>query len=108
MSKIILLIYLILNPFIFIEMSLSTMRTPNMRLSLDHMENSPHGTRFLLPLPDAKPELEGCECWPVSFEDNYTYYLERSGNRSVLTGVKREDCRYWLKNPSRELRGDTP
>jgi hypothetical protein len=68
-------------------MSLSTMRTPKGRLSLDNMENSPRGTRFLLPLPDAEPELEGCACWPVSFEDDYTYYLECSGNRSVLTGL---------------------
>jgi hypothetical protein len=57
--KLILLIYLILNPSTFIEMSLSTMRTPDMRLSLDYMENSPYGTRFLLPIPDAEPELEG-------------------------------------------------
>ena len=72
-------------------MSLSTMRTPNMRLSLDHMENSPHGTRFLLPIPNAKPELEGRGCWPVDFKDDFTFYLERSKNRSILTGIKRED-----------------
>ena len=71
-------------------MSLSTMRTPAMRLSLDHIENSPQSTRFLLPIPDTEPELEGCQCWPASFEDDYTYYLERSSNRSVLTGLKRE------------------
>jgi hypothetical protein len=79
-----------------------------MRLSLNYIENSPHGTRFLLPLPNAKPELEGCECWLVSFKDDYTYYLKHSGNRSVLISVKREDCQYWLKNPSRELCRDTP
>jgi hypothetical protein len=88
-------------------MSLSTMRTPDMRLSLDHIENSPRGTRFLLLIPDAEPELEGRQCWPVDFEDDFTFYLERSGNRSILTGIKREDCRYWLRNPSRQLRGDT-
>jgi hypothetical protein len=79
-----------------------------MRLSLANMEVSPRGTAFMLPIPDAEPELEGRECWAVSFEDDFTYYLERSGNRSVLTGLKRETCRYWLKNPSGPLRGDTP
>jgi hypothetical protein len=70
------------------------MRTLNIRLSLNYIENSPYGTRFLLSLLNIKPELKGCKYWPVSFKDNYTYYLERSGNRSVLIGVKREDCRY--------------
>ena len=58
-----------------------------MRLSLDHIENSPQGTRFLLPILDAEPELEGRQCWPASFEDDYTYYLERFNNRSVLTSL---------------------
>jgi hypothetical protein len=71
------------------------------------MENSPHGTRFLLPIPDAEPELEGRGYWPVDFKDDFTFYLERSKNRSILTGIKREDCRYWLRNPSGQLRGDT-
>jgi hypothetical protein len=75
-------------------MSLSTMRTPDMRLSLNYMENSLRGTRFLLPIPNTEPELEGRQCWPVSYEDDYIYYLKRSGNRSVLTGLKRETCRY--------------
>ena len=61
----------------------------------------------MLYILDAEPELEGRQCWPVSYEDDYTYYLERSGNRSVLTGLKRETCRYWLKNPSGPLRGDS-
>ena len=69
-------------------MSLSTMRTLNIRLSLNNIENSPRSTRFLLLIPNAKPELKGRQCWPVSYEDDYTYYLERSGNRSVLTGLK--------------------
>jgi hypothetical protein len=43
-------------------MLLSTIRTPDMRLSLDYIENSPYSTRFLLPIPDAKPELEGRYC----------------------------------------------
>jgi len=69
-------------------MSLSTMRTLDMRLSLDYIENSLRSTQFLLLIPDADPELKGRQCWPVSYEDDYTYYLERSGNRSVLTGLK--------------------
>jgi hypothetical protein len=68
-------------------MLLSIMRTPKGRLSLNNIENSPRGTRFLLPLPNTKPELEGCTYWPVSFKDDYTYYLKRSSNRSVLTGL---------------------
>jgi hypothetical protein len=62
----------------------------------------------LLYIPDAEPELEGRQCWPASFKEDYTYYLKSSGNRSVLTGLKRETCQYWLKNPSGLLRGDTP
>ena len=89
-------------------MSLFTMRTPDIRLSLDYIENSPYGTRFLLPIPDAEPELEGRHCWPVSYKDDYTYYLKRSRNQSVLTSLKQETCRYWLKNPFRLLCGDTP
>ena len=73
-------------------MSLSTMRTPNIRLSLANMDVSPHGMAFMLPLSDAEPELEGRLCWPASFKDDYTYYLERSGNQSVLTSLKRETC----------------
>jgi hypothetical protein len=75
-------------------MSLFTMRTPNIRLSLNHIENSPHSTRFLLSILDAKPELEGHHCWPVSYKDNYTYYLKRSSNQSILTGLKQEICQY--------------
>ena len=57
--KIILLIYLILNPSTFVKMSLSTMRTPNIRLSLTNINVSPCGTAFVLSIPDAEPELEG-------------------------------------------------
>ena len=88
--KIILLTYSILNPFTFVKMSLSTMRTPDIRLSLINIDVSPRDTVFMLPLPDTEPELEGRSYWPASFEDDYTYYLERFNNRSVLTGLKRE------------------
>ena len=84
-------------------MSLSMMRTPDMRLSLDYIENSPRGTRFLLPIPNTKPELEGRGCWLVDFKDDFTFYLKRSKNRSILIDIKREDCRYWLRNPFRQL-----
>jgi hypothetical protein len=33
-----------------------------MRLSLAHMDVSPRGIAFLLPILDAEPELEGREC----------------------------------------------
>jgi hypothetical protein len=85
--KIILLTYSILNPPTFVKMSLSTIRTPNIRLSLTNIDVSPRGTAFMLPIPNTKPELEGRQCWPVSFKDDYIYYLKRSGNRSVLTGL---------------------
>ena len=69
-------------------MLLFTMRTPNIRLSLNHIENSPYSTRFLLLIPNTKPELEGRHCWPISYKDDYTYYLKRSSNQSVLIGLK--------------------
>jgi hypothetical protein len=75
-------------------MSLSTMRTPAIRLSLNYIENSPQGTRFLLLIPNTEPELEGRQCWPASFKDNYTYYLKYSSNQSVLTSLKRETYQY--------------
>ena len=68
-------------------MLLSIIRTPKGRLSLNNIENSPRGTRFLLPLLNTKPELKDCIYWPVSFKDDYIYYLKRSSNRSVLTGL---------------------
>jgi hypothetical protein len=43
-------------------MSLSTMRTPDIRLSLANMDVSPRGMVFMLPLPNTEPELEGCLC----------------------------------------------
>jgi hypothetical protein len=61
-------------------MLLSIIRTPKGRLFLNNIENSPRGTQFLLPLPNTKPELEGYMYWPVSFKDDYTYYLKRSSN----------------------------
>jgi hypothetical protein len=57
--KIILFTYSILNPPNFVKMSLSIMRTPNMRLSLANIDVSPRGTAFMLSIPNAEPELEG-------------------------------------------------
>ena len=74
-------------------MLLSIIRIPKWRLSLNNIENSPRGTRFLLPLSNTKPELKGCTCWLVSFKDNYTYYLKRSSNQSILTSLQRNT--YW-------------
>jgi len=50
--------------------------------------------------PQAPPEANGRQCWPPGTAEEYLKYLERSGNRSVLTGIKREDYRRWLTNPS--------
>jgi len=66
------------------------MRTLNIRLSLNYIENSLYGTRFLLFIPNIKLELKGRHYWPVNYKDDYTYYLKRSSNRSVLTGLKQE------------------
>jgi hypothetical protein len=57
--KIILLTYSILNPPTFVKMSLSIIRTPIIRLSLTNIDISPRGTAFMLPIPNAEPELEG-------------------------------------------------
>jgi hypothetical protein len=65
-----------------------------MRLSLTYIENSLRGTIFLLPISNIELELKGRQYWPASFKDDYTYYLERSNNRSVLTSLKRETYRY--------------
>jgi hypothetical protein len=71
---------LILNPSTFVKMSLSIIRTPNIRLSFANIEVSSRGTAFMLPIPDAELELKGCEYWAVSFKDDFTYYLKRSSN----------------------------
>ena len=73
-------------------MSLSTIRTPAIRLSLNHIENSPYNTRFLLFIPNIKPELKGHYYYLISYKDNYTYYLKCSSNQSVLTSLKQETC----------------
>ena len=71
-------------------MLLSIIRTLNIRLSLINIDVSPYGTAFILPLSNTKLELKGRLYWPASFKDDYTYYLKRSSNQSVLTGLKRE------------------
>jgi hypothetical protein len=75
-------------------------------LSVNKLTNSPAGTRFML--PEAASEVDGRECWPESLRAEYEHYLERSGNRSILTGQRREDHRRWLKNPSEKLQGNIP
>jgi hypothetical protein len=75
-------------------------------LSVLKPTDSPAGTRFML--PEAAPEVDGRECWPENLRAEYEYYLERSGNRSILTGQRREIHRRWLRNPSGTLQGLTP
>jgi hypothetical protein len=74
-------------------------------LNVNKITDSPAGTRFMVPSPP--PEVDGRECWPPNLHEEYSYYLERSLNRSVLTGLKREDHRRWLRNPSGKLQGET-
>jgi hypothetical protein len=77
-----------------------------MALNLSTPNDSPAGTRFMISSPP--PEKDGRQCWPDNLHQEYEYYLERSGNRSVLTGEKREHHRFWLMNPKAKLRGETP
>jgi len=58
--------------------------------------------------PEPPAEADGRHCWPEGCYLEYDHYIERSGNRSVLTGVKREAYRRWLRNPSAKPVGDTP
>jgi hypothetical protein len=63
-------------------------------LNISRPTDSPAGTRFMVPTPS--PEKDGRESWPSTIAAEYKHYLERSGNRSVLTGQKREDYCRWL------------
>jgi hypothetical protein len=74
-------------------------------LNINKITDSPAGTRFML--PEAAPEVDGREYWPNNLRADYEYYLERSGNKSVLRGQRREDCRRWLRNPSGKLQRET-
>ena len=51
------------------------------RLDISNLDNSPRGTRFML--PDPGPEANGRECWDNDLCHAYEHYLERSNNRSV-------------------------
>ena len=75
------------------------------KLNISRFTNSLRGTRFMLPNP--RLEANSRECWDIDLRELYDYYLERSGNRSVLTVDKREDYRRWLRNPSGPLVGAT-
>jgi hypothetical protein len=74
-------------------------------LDISRPDESLIGTRFMVPIPSL--EKDGRESWPITIEAEYEYYLERSGNRSVLTGQKREDYRRWLRNPNGRPIGET-
>jgi hypothetical protein len=75
-------------------------------LRIDRVAESPRGTKFMVGTPP--PEADGRQCWPSNTEREYEYYLERSGNRSVLTVQKRADYRRWLKTPDGPAQGETP
>jgi hypothetical protein len=89
----------------FTTSTLRTIKMPTIELNISRFSNSPRGTRFMLPSPE--PEADGRECWDADLRELYDYYLERSGNRSVLTIDKREAYRRWLRNPSGPLVGAT-
>jgi hypothetical protein len=42
------------------------------------------GTRFML--SEAVLKVNKRECWPKNLRVEYEYYLERLGNKSILTG----------------------
>jgi len=77
----------------------------NYQLDINHVRDSPKGTRFMLPSPG--PEADGRKCWDDNLSLLFDHYLERSKNRSVLTGMKRENYLFWLRNSSAPLRGET-
>jgi hypothetical protein len=56
---------------------------------------------------DLGPEADGRQCWDTDLCHLYEHYIERSNNRSVLTGKKRADYRRWLANPSGDVEGET-
>ena len=74
-------------------------------LDISRPTDSTARTRFIVLTP--APEKDGCEAWPTTVEKEYKYYLERSGNRSVLTGQKREDYQRQLRNSSGKPLGET-
>jgi hypothetical protein len=75
------------------------------RLDITNLDNSPRGTRFML--PDPGPEADGREYWDTDLCHKYEHYIERSNNRLVLFGKKRADYRRWLSNQSGPLEGNT-
>jgi len=75
------------------------------RLNISNLDNSPRGTRFMLPNPSL--EANGRECWDINLCHAYKHYLERSNNQSVLYRKKRADYRRWLGNPKGPLEGET-
>ena len=73
-------------------------------MDINNHANSPAGTRFMV--KDPGPEVDGREAWDKNLYYDYEHYLERLGNRSVLSGQKREDYRRWLRNPTSSLIGE--
>jgi hypothetical protein len=54
-----------------------------------------------LPPPGAEPE--GVDPFPDPIKDDYVHYLERSTNRSMLTGQRRSKTRDILRNPEMSI-----
>jgi hypothetical protein len=55
---------------------------------------------------DPGPEVDGRKAWDTDLTHAFEHYLERSGNRSVLTGKKRDDYRRWLRDPAAKPQGE--
>ena len=54
-----------------------------------------------MPPPGAEPE--GVDPFPDPIKDDYVHYLERSTNRSMLTGQRRSKTRDILRNPEMSI-----
>ena len=67
-------------------------------IDLNNPNSSPRGTSYLS-LPYSRKN-EWKENWIQANKDEYTYDLEASPNRFVLTSRKRFDYRWWLLNPT--------
>jgi hypothetical protein len=70
--------------FIYLDLFILFITTLFSMLSVNKLTNSPAGTCFML--PEAALEVNRRECWPESLRVEYKHYLERSGNKSILTG----------------------
>jgi len=72
-------------------------------MDVNDLASSPHGAQFVPDLPPPGAEPEGIDPFPDPIEDDYVHYLERSTNRSVLTGQRRSEMRDILGNPEMSI-----